>query len=99
MGANALLLRCWSCQRPCRALYGYRVGSDGRYYRAELADWQCRKCAALSYSSEGSALIIWEERSLDSLSAQPLRFPSLRPDLWLPDVFSSPEDAERAGLI
>ncbi len=55
-GGRTLLLKCWQCQRPCRALYGYKVGDDGRFYKAVMADWQCRTCAELSYSSEGGYL-------------------------------------------
>src|SRR5712692_10563286 len=57
-GGKSLLLRCWSCLRPCRALYGARVGDDGRFYVVRRSDWECRTCAKLSYSSEGGALIV-----------------------------------------
>src|SRR6266851_4103181 len=59
-GARSLLLRCLSFLRPCRAraLYGARVGDDGRFYVVRRSDWQCRTCAKLSYSSEGGALIV-----------------------------------------
>jgi hypothetical protein len=51
-GGRSLLLRCWSC----RALYGARVGDDGRFYVVRRADWECRTCAMLRYSSEGGAI-------------------------------------------
>jgi len=28
-GGRSLLLKCWECQRPSRALYGWKVGNDG----------------------------------------------------------------------
>jgi hypothetical protein len=84
-GGRGLFLRCWSCGGLCRALYGYRVGNDGRFYRVQLADWQCRECAGLRYSSEGGYL-----RPRGMFGA----FGSLpRPRLWLPYVFTSPDDA------
>src|ERR1019366_5925554 len=46
-GGRSLLLRCWRCQKPSRALYGAKVGDDGRYYRAVIADWECRRCCTL----------------------------------------------------
>ena len=45
-------------QRLCRALYGAKVGNDGRFYKAVRADWECRQCAELRYSSEGGALVL-----------------------------------------
>jgi hypothetical protein len=97
-GGRSLLLRCWQCQRPSRALYGAKVGDDGRYYVARRADWECRRCAGLRYSSEGGALVIRGGR-LSRLIAQP--FPDMRsprPEPWLPLVFSSPADALAAGV-
>jgi hypothetical protein len=92
-GGLSLLVRCWQCQKPCRALYGYKVGSDGRHIRAVLADWQCRVCAQLSYSSEGSALVCRA-----SIVSRVFRCPadsvtSPRPESWLPYVFSSLDEA------
>src|SRR5262250_613183 len=55
-GGRALLLRCWRCQRPARSLYGFKVGNDGRFYKAVRADWDCRRCAELRYASEGGYL-------------------------------------------
>jgi hypothetical protein len=89
-GDRTLLLQCWRCQRSSRALYGAKVGDDGRFYVARRADWECRKCAKLRYSSEGGYLrpgIIF--RAFGKLP---------RPALWLPYVFTSPQDAAEAGL-
>jgi hypothetical protein len=89
-GGRSLLLRCWRCQRPSRALYGAKVGHDGRFYVARRADWECRTCAKLRYSSEGGYL---RPRMLFRA------FGNLpRPELWLPDVFTSPQEAVEAGL-
>jgi hypothetical protein len=99
-GGRCLLLRCWQCQRPSRALYGWRVGNDGRYYRAELADWQCRRCAGLSYASEGDALLYHRSSVVSRIFRLPYAaVSSSRPEVWLPYVFSSPEDAAQAGFI
>ena len=53
-GGRSLLLRCWRCDRLCRALYGAKVGNDGRFYVARRADWECRTCCTLRYSSEAA---------------------------------------------
>jgi hypothetical protein len=90
-GGRSLLLRCWRCQRPSRTLYGAGVGDDGRYYVVRRADWECRRCAGLRYSSEGGALII-RSRLFGRARCD-------RPDLWYPLVFSSPTQAGDAGLI
>ncbi len=98
-GGRSLLLRCWECQRPSRALYGYRKGNDGRYYRAELADWQCRRCAGLRYSSEGTALM-YRSGVVSRIFGMPCAATKCpRPDAWLPYVFSSPEAARAAGMF
>src|SRR5215472_7272925 len=49
---RALLLVCSACGTPCRALYAWRVGDDGRYYVMRRSNWECRMCSALRYSSE-----------------------------------------------
>lgn len=98
-GGHSLLLRCWRCQRPSRALYGARVGDDGRFYAVQRADWQCRKCAGLRYSSEGGALL-FRGGILSRLFGQPVgAVSSPRPEPWLPLVFSSPAQAAAAGLF
>jgi hypothetical protein len=98
-GGRSLLLKCWQCQTPSRALYGWKIGNDGRYYCAVLADWQCRRCAELSYASEGSGLV-YRSRVVSRIFRMPCAaVTSPRPDVWLPYVFSSPEDAARAGMF
>jgi hypothetical protein len=92
-GGRSLLLRCWQCQRPSRALYGYKVGNDGRYIKAVLADWQCRVCAKLSYSSEGRALVC-RASIVSRVFGRPVGpVCSPRPDSWLPYMFSSLDEA------
>jgi len=89
-GGRTLLLRCWACQRPSRALYGAKVGDDGRFYVARRADRECRRCPKLRYSSEGGYL-------RPGMLLRP--FGNLpRPELWLPCVFTSPEEAAEAGF-
>jgi hypothetical protein len=95
-GGRSLLLRCWRCQRPCRALYGAEVGNDGRYYVARRADWECRTCAELSYSSEGGALL-FRQGIVSRLFGEPVGpVSSPRPDVWLPYVFTSIQKAREA---
>lgn len=89
-GGRSLLLRCWQCQKPSRALYGVRVGNDGRYYVARPADWECRRCAGLRFSSEGGALLIRGGRLMTRYFGHPWpTVASPRPERWLPFMFSS----------
>jgi hypothetical protein len=91
-GGQSLLLRCWRCQRLCRALYGFKVGNDGRYYKAVRADWECRECAELRYSSEGSGLVL-RGGPISRLLRHPCPdLSSPRPESWLPYVFTSIDD-------
>ena len=97
-GGRALLLRCTRCGKPCRALYGAKVGDDGRFYVALRANWECRECAGLRYSSEGGALLL-RGGPISRLLRLPIPdVSSPRPEPWLPLVFSSPSDALAAGL-
>jgi len=95
-GGRILLLKCWRCQKPCRALYGWKIGDDGRYYKAVLGDWQCRRCAELRYSSEGGALVIRGGIMSRILRHSLPNYSPPRPDNWLPYVFTSLDDASEA---
>ena len=94
-GEDQLLL-CPTCHTPGRALYGAKVGNDGRFYVARRANWECRTCCTLRYSSEGGALIVRSRckmlRPLSGLLSGP------RPRQWFPCVFASPRDAAAAGV-
>ncbi len=95
-GGRSLLLRCWRCQRPCRALYGAKVGDDGRFYVVRRADWECRTCAGLRYTSEGRGLLIGSPKILSRLLGQTIGPTySPRPEPWLPYVFTNLDDAIR----
>ena len=98
-GGRSLLLSCWRCVRPCRALYGAEVGDDGHFHVVQRADWECRKCAKLRYSSEGGRLLIRPRRRLARLLGR-LNGPDRcqRPNAWFPYVFTSPEAAFAAGI-
>src|SRR5215472_2854183 len=97
-GGRALLLRCSCCGRPRRGLYGAGMGDDGRFYVARRANWECRECAGLRYSSEGGALVM-RGGPISRLLGRPVPdIPSPRPEPWLPYVFASPLDAVDAGL-
>jgi hypothetical protein len=91
-GGQSVLLRCWRCQRFCQALYGFKVGNDGRFYKAVRADWECRECAELRYSSEGGALVL-RGGPISRLLRHPCPdLSSPRPESWLPYVFTSIDD-------
>ena len=65
-----------------------RVTNGGRFCVLR-ADWQCRACAKLRYSSEGGYL----RPGFRAFGNLP------RPNLWLPYVLTSPRDAAAAGFI
>jgi hypothetical protein len=92
-GGRSLLLRCWRCRRPSRGLYGFKVGNDGRYYQAVRANWECRRCAELRYSSEGGALLFQTGilRRLFGEASGPVSCP--RPEVWHPYVFTDLDQA------
>ncbi len=95
-GGRNLLLQCRSCGRACRALYGAKVGDDGRFYVVRRADWECRTCAMLRYSSEGGALLIRSRGLISRLFGMGR---AARPEPWYPLVFSSLDQAAEAGFI
>lgn len=75
-----LLLKCPSCWRPCRHLYGWSV----RGQRVFRSVWKCRNCAGLRYTSEGTYVRFrW-------LGGYPRTSP------WDPYVFTNLADAESA---
>lgn len=99
-GGGVLLLRCPCCQVLRRALYGWEVDRCGRYTTsARTCSWQCRACAGLRYASEGGALVSRGRGALArmfELAFGPCRHS--RPEPWLPEVFTSPEEATEAGV-
>lgn len=89
-GGDSLLLRCL-CGNACRALYGAKVGYGPRFYEVHRADWRCRTCAQLRYSSEGGHLRQSGRGAIAALFRAYLgNLP--RPELWLPYVFTSIDD-------
>jgi hypothetical protein len=93
LGGRSLLLRCWRCQMPSRALYGFKVGDDGKFYKAVIADWGCRRCNELRYASEGGALV-FRGGLISRFLGRPLAdVRSPRPEVWLPYVFTSIDDS------
>jgi len=90
-GGRSLLLVCSYCNTPRRHVYGWEWDSfSGWSNRVRSVSWQCRSCARLRYSSEGGYLspgVMF--RALGNLP---------RPDLWLPYVFTSPDEAIAASL-
>ena len=90
-GGRSLLLRCWLCQKPQRALYGFKVGSDGRYYKVVRSDWECRRCARLRYTSEGGYLA--PSKLFRIFGNLP------RPQSWFPHVFTSIDDPQLDKIL
>jgi hypothetical protein len=94
-GGKAVLLVCNRCQKPRRALYGWEVLKQARCVKS--TDWVCRRCADLSYASEGGALVYrtrWVvARSLSGLVLKQ------RPEPWEPLVLTSPLRALDLGLV
>jgi hypothetical protein len=90
-GGRALFLLCLHCNTPRRHVYGWEWDSvSGWSNRVRQISWRCRSCARLRYSSEGRYLCgLRMFRALGNLP---------RPDLWLPYVFTSPEEAAKAGV-
>jgi hypothetical protein len=99
-GGTARLLLCLCCQIPRRALYGWKVDHWGRYTNsAQTCSWRCRACASLRYASEGGALVLRSRWSFFRMIEQ--RYGgcrSPRPEQWYPYIFTSPEEAARAGV-
>ena len=88
------LLICNSCQKPRRALYGWKTNEGPRNVSQAL--WPCRVCAGLSYASEGGALIV--RSRCPALRPSSGLWSGPRPRPWEPLVFSSPWAAADAGL-
>lgn len=79
-GAGAeLLLLCAYCEKPKRYLYCWAKDGHCRYRSA--GGWICRRCAGLSFASEGQQ--------------DPLGSCYPRPEPWSPYVFFSVEDGCR----
>jgi len=71
----------------------FKVGDDGKFYKAAKADWGCRRCNGLRYASEGGALVL-RGGLISRLLGRPLadvRAP--RPEEWLPYIFTSIHDS------
>jgi hypothetical protein len=97
-GGRVRLLICPHCQIPRRGLYGWEPG--GRFTTSVVrSTWGCRRCNQLRYASEGGALVHRGRGALFRiLDATYGTCRSERPDLWLPYVFTSPQEAAEAGL-
>lgn len=97
-GGSALMLLCFYCNTPRRFVYGWEWDSfSGWSNRVRSVSWQCRSCARLHYSSEGGHL---RQSGRGAIAAFfRASFGNLpRPELWLPYVFTSIDDAEAAGF-
>ncbi len=77
-GGAELLLLCWDCQRPKRFLYRW---AKAGHHRSRSTSWICRKCAGLSFASEGQY--------------DPLGWGYPRSEPWNPYVFESIEAGGR----
>jgi hypothetical protein len=84
-GGRSLFLFCNFCKTPRRFVYGWEWDSaSGWSNRVRRISWRCRSCARLRYSSEGGYLN--PGRRFRAWGNLP------RPQLWLPEVYSSIED-------
>ena len=93
-GGSVRLLICPDCLTPRRGLYGWEPG--GRFNTSVVrSNWRCRACNKLRYASEGGALVVRGHGAIARMFG-PSR--SDRPEPWYPDVFTSPEEAEQAGV-
>jgi hypothetical protein len=96
-GGYDILLACPRCCSSRRGLYGWEAG--GRYTNsAQTSLWQCRTCAGLRYSSEGTALVLHGGQISRLIGYAVPDLPSPRPEPWHPYVFTSPQEAAEAGL-
>jgi hypothetical protein len=96
-GGRALLLVCFYCNTPRRHVYGWEWDNfSGRSNRVRQTDWCCRSCNRLRYSSEGGYLRGGRGWLARFMGFDPGNLP--RPELWLPYVFTSPEEAAEAGI-
>lgn len=90
-GGSVRLLICPDCLTPRRGLYAWELDEDGRFNTsAARSNWRCRACHKLRYASEGGALVL-RSRLFGRSRCD-------RPEPWLPDVFTSPEEAAQAGV-
>jgi hypothetical protein len=90
-GGRTVLIVCFRCAIPRRAVYG----SLGRLSRS--ADWVCRKCAGLTYASEGGAQIFRSQHKISHALSGSRVFP--KPQMWWPIVFTSLHRALEFNLI
>lgn len=96
-GGRALFLNCPHCDTPRRFVYGWEWDSfSGWSNRVRRTDWCCRSCNRLRYSSEGGHLCGGRAWLARVMGFDPGNLP--RPALWLPYVFTSPEEAAEAGI-
>ena len=98
-GGQARLLICPYCKIPRRGLYGWEPG--GKFTTSAVrSNWGCRICNMLRYESEGRALVHRGRGAIARLfefyGGGPLRSEPTEP--WYPYLFTSPEEAAKAGV-
>jgi hypothetical protein len=90
-------LVCPYSQIPRRGLLGWELAGFATVARST---WGCRRCNSLRYASEGWALVIRSRGAFAQLIERQFgRCCTPRPELWLPYVFTSPEEAGEAGVL
>jgi hypothetical protein len=99
-GGRCLFLLCPYCNTPRRHVYGWEWDSiSGWSNSVRRISWRCRRCARLRYSSEGGYLRPTGLGRLGHLGVMLAAYGNLpRPKLWLPYVFTSPEEAAEVGI-
>ncbi len=100
-GGRALFLFCPYCETPRRHVYGWEWDSfSGWSNIVRSISWRCRSCARLRYSSEGGYLRPTGLGRLGQLGVMLAAYGNLlRPESWLPYVFTSPEEAAEAWRL
>jgi hypothetical protein len=90
-GGRALFLVCNNCVKPRRFIYGSEWStSSGSPRIVRRTSWRCRECCQLRYTSEGGFLRPSKVfRAFGNYD---------RPELWLPYVFTSLQQAAEANF-
>jgi hypothetical protein len=92
-GGRVRFVVCPLCQKPRRALYGWRLNRT-RANSVFLTSWECRECAGLRYASEGGALRLRPLPIVLKGRLFVIRENSRRPESCWPYVFANPLDVK-----
>lgn len=93
------LLICPGCNKPRRALYAWEPGGTYTTSTQRSFVWQCRRCAALRYASEGGALVFHGRFALARTLEAVYGARAKRPVPWYPCLYTSREQMKKAGFF